>query len=126
MKPTDNPDIKKELLETVNKITEEYGSIHKAHCPLNDENSDYPCDCVVRFMVKEVVETVSALFEAEILRRVCGEIGGIKKSTFCTCHQMPHHLICPATKGSVEECQNEILDKLLSRFNMLNLNQEKL
>lgn len=63
-------DIRKELLETGNKIAEEYGTVHEAHCHLNDENSDDPCDCAVRFLVNEVVAAVSDRLEVETLRLV--------------------------------------------------------
>lgn len=47
------------LYEKIEKITDDYGQLHTDDCPLNyEDGSDNGCECAVKSMTKEIVETV--------------------------------------------------------------------
>ncbi len=49
----------KTLKERITDITDDYGSMHEYDCDLNREDgSDDGCECLVKSMVDEVVESV--------------------------------------------------------------------
>lgn len=49
----------KQIREEIEKITDDYGQLHKEECDLNSEGGSYEgCDCAMRGLVEQVVSFI--------------------------------------------------------------------
>jgi hypothetical protein len=56
--------MKSKLIKRLEKITDEYGTLHDESCDDNSENGSYDgCDCAMSEMVKEIAVSIQSLIE---------------------------------------------------------------